>query len=568
MSLSMPDAEVFDSRRLRVVNAELRRRELSLCEDSLRTYVGEAWQHIEPGTTFIPNWHIDAICDHLQAVSDGDIKRLIINIPPRCMKSLTVSVMWPTWDWITRPARKWLFSSYAQSLSTRDSLKCRRLIQSEWYNSRWGDRFQLTRDQYAKIRFENSAFGYRIATSVTGMIIGEGGDIVVVDDPHNTLEAESELVRNGVLDWWDMAMSTRLNSLKDGAFVIIMQRLHEADLSGHILANELGWDHLMLPMRYEPSHPHALTSSLGFTDPREDEGELLWPERVGDTELVPLEQKLGAYAASGQLQQRPSPAGGGIFQRQWFRYFADEGDHYKLRQDNWMVQRVLKADCWIFFTVDMALTTKTTSDYSVIQVWAVEKIAHRVTPTEKKVERSVYADYLREDIPNRGGNMMLIDQWRDRAVVPTVENMIRTMMGKWKPVWVGIEDRHVGSAVIQRFVADGLPIVKLKDAGKDKVTRASMGSVWMENGKVYFPESNPPWLADLEHELELFDHGDHDDQVDCLSYAAAYSNQRNLWKKPTIADLPLDSMGKILGMDKVLSPKPEAESAFAMDVKK
>jgi hypothetical protein len=278
---------------------------------SLREFTKAAWPTIEPGVEFKNNWHIDAVSDHLQAVVNGDIKRLIINVPPRHMKSLSVAVLLPAWTWATQPSKKFLYASYAASLSIRDSTKCRRLIDSPWYQAHFGTKFRLTDDQNQKQRFENDATGYRIATSVGGALTGDGGDIICIDDPHNSVEADSAKVREGVLDWWDQAMQTRLNDPKTGAFIIIMQRLHEQDLTGHVLANQLGdeWDHLMLPARYEVGHPTPMKSTLGFTDPRTKEGDLLWPERIDEQTLSNLERSLGSYAAAGQLQQRPKPQG-------------------------------------------------------------------------------------------------------------------------------------------------------------------------------------------------------------------------------------------------------------------
>ena len=247
---------------------------------SLKEFTKNSWSTIEAGREFHDNWHIDALSEHLQAVVEGDIKRLIINVPPRHMKSISVAVALPAWTWTIQPDKRFLFASYAGSLSIRDSVKCRRLIDSQWYKNHFGGGFSLTSDQNQKQRFENDKTGYRIATSVDGALTGEGGDIIVIDDPHNVREAESSVVREGVLEWWDQAMQTRLNDPKTGAFIIIMQRVHEKDLTGHILANDMGWDHLCLPARYEPNHPTPSQSSLGFVDPRTTEGELLWPNRI------------------------------------------------------------------------------------------------------------------------------------------------------------------------------------------------------------------------------------------------------------------------------------------------
>ncbi len=282
-----------------------------LAENYLKHFTRQAWHVLEPTTAFVSGWHIDAICEHLEAVSRGEITRLLINIPPRHTKSLLVSVLWPCWSWIHNPSSRWLFVSYGQDLSTRDSVKCRRLITSQWYQERWGDKFAITSDQNQKTRFENNKTGYRLATSVGGMLTGEGGGFLIIDDPHNVKEAESDTIRESILRWYDEVLSTRLDDPKTGAKVIIMQRVHERDLSGHVLQKEAGYTHLCLPARYETDR--RCTTVLGFSDPRKEEGEPLWPALYGDKELTELENSLGSYAAAGQLQQRPSPRGGGMF---------------------------------------------------------------------------------------------------------------------------------------------------------------------------------------------------------------------------------------------------------------
>ena len=182
-----------------------------LAARQLREFVSQAWPIVEPSTPFTPGWHIDAIVEHLEAVTNGNIRNLLINVPPRHMKSLLVSVFWPAWEWIRWPERRWLYSSYAAQLSIRDSVKCRRLIESPWYQQRWRDHFALTSDQNAKARFDNNRSGYRLSTSVGGAATGEGGDRIVCDDPHNVQEAESDAVRKSTTDWFDIVMSTRLN---------------------------------------------------------------------------------------------------------------------------------------------------------------------------------------------------------------------------------------------------------------------------------------------------------------------------------------------------------------------
>jgi hypothetical protein len=326
---------------------------------SLREFTKAAWPTIEPGVDFQNNWHIDAISDHLEAVVNGDIKRLIINVPPRHMKSISVAVAMPAWTWVSQPHKKFLYASYAASLSIRDSTKCRRLIDSPWYKAHFGDKFRLTDDQNQKQRFENDKTGYRIATSVNGALTGDGGDLIVIDDPHNSVEADSAKVREGVLEWWDQAMQTRLNDPRTGAFVIIMQRLHEQDLTGHVLANQLGdeWSHLCLPARYEIGHPTPSRSPLGFVDPRSAEGELLWPERIDDKTLSNLERSLGTYAAAGQLQQRPSPKGGGILKASWWV--------------PWESEEMPKNIEYVLQSWDTAFESKESSSFSARTTWGV-----------------------------------------------------------------------------------------------------------------------------------------------------------------------------------------------------
>lgn len=255
------------------------------------------------------------MCEHLEAVSAGQITRLMINIPPRHTKSLTVSVFWPVWDWLQHPERQFLFASYIEKLSIRDCIKSRRVFQSPLFQEMLyysQPDLVLTSDQNTKTKYENSKNGYRMATAVDSGNTGEGGDIIGIDDPHNIKEGESKAKREGVITWWDEVMPTRLNVPKTGAFVVIMQRTHHLDLCGHVLAREGSeWDQLILPAEYERT---VRVTSLGWKDPRRKEGTLLCEARFDKETLRKLKRSLGSYATAGQLQQRPSPRGGGIFE--------------------------------------------------------------------------------------------------------------------------------------------------------------------------------------------------------------------------------------------------------------
>jgi predicted phage terminase large subunit-like protein len=275
---------------------------------NLAHFIKLAWAQVEPSYKFINNWHVDAICDHLQALAARDIRQLIINIPPRCMKSLTCAVFFPAWRWTTVPHEKYVYASYAQNLSVRDSMKMRRLVKSSWYQERWP--MKMEDDQDNKMKYQNEYSGYRLATAIKGVGTGEGGDFIIADDPHNVVEGESELVRKGVVEWWDESMSTRLNDPKTGCRLVIMQRVHERDLCGHLLEKG-GWTHLMLPMEFEPERK-CYVEATKFSDPRTQDGELLWPERIGESEIAMLKTNMGAYAYAGQEQQRPAPRKGAM----------------------------------------------------------------------------------------------------------------------------------------------------------------------------------------------------------------------------------------------------------------
>ncbi len=297
-------------------------------EGSLHDFIKVMWPVLEPAREFVDGWAIQAICEHLEAVTRGEIRRLLINVPPGFMKSLTINVFWPAWEWgpKQRPDLRHVSASYAESLSVRDNTKCRRLIQSELYQSMWGHVFTLDSD--AKVKFDNDHTGFKMATSVGGAVVGERGDRFTIDDPHNIKDAESEAKRESTLQWLTEIVPTRINDPETSFIGMIMQRVHERDCSGIIIASELGWEHLCLPMEFEHDHPNKSHTSLNFVDPRKEDGELLWPERFTprhlEDELKPqLRLWGGEYAVSGQLQQRPAPRGGGMFQKQDLTIIAE-----------------------------------------------------------------------------------------------------------------------------------------------------------------------------------------------------------------------------------------------------
>lgn len=288
--------------------------EREFCARSLAGFVKQAWPVVEPTTPLKWGWALDAVCEHLEAVSSGDILELLINVPPGCMKSLLVGVMLPAWEWgpRNRQGLRYLGTAHKQDLAVRDNMKCRRLVESEWYQRRWP--VKLTSDQNAKTKFENDATGFREAMAFTSMT-GSRGDRLLIDDPLSADDANSDAKRLAAEITFCEALPTRVNNERS-AKVVIMQRLHERDTSGVILAREMGYVHLCLPMEFEPER--KCSTAIGFTDPRTDAGELLFPERFDRAQVDKLKAQMGGYATAGQFQQRPAPREGGMFKRHWF----------------------------------------------------------------------------------------------------------------------------------------------------------------------------------------------------------------------------------------------------------
>lgn len=493
--------------------------EAERCRRSLRHFAGASWPLVEPGVPFVSNWHIDVICEHLEAVSRREIRRLIINIPPRCMKSLTVAVFWPCWEWLERPETKWLFASYGEKLSHRDSMKCRRLIKTAGLSGAPNrgiveqlgyqgllrilsdeEPWELAADQDAKGKFENTRSGYRLATSVSGIATGEGGDNIVLDDVHKADEAESDTVRQGVIDWHDGTIPTRFNQPKTGAEVVMGQRLHEEDICGHLL-EQGGWTHLCLPMEYEPKHTFVWPE-----DPRSEEGELLWPERIGPDEVTAMKTGLGGYRAAGQLQQRPAPAEGLLFKRKHFRRwrirFEQTGSlryhMYELEQDSGEPLHVDGGQCAIFQTVDAAASDKTTADYSVVSTWALTPQRHVLL---------LHVARQKFDVLEVAGFFERENAARDRP-----------------PLW--IEELGAGKGPLKTLRLHGYPAMALQPqqgTQLDKIARAWPAIAAYEAHTIFHPvesEETEEWLAKFEHELLSFPNGKNDDQVDTVSYAA------------------------------------------------
>lgn len=471
-----------------------------LAQRSLSYFAKQAWHVVEPSTEYTHGWHIDAICEHLEAVSNGQIRNLIINIPPRHAKSLLVSVFWPVWTWATKPEIRWLFASYADGLAVRDSLKCRRIILSPWYQSQWGNVFQLTGDQNAKTRFENSKTGYRIATGVGGLSTGEGGDIVAVDDPIKSFDASSLAARESVIDWWDLAMSTRLNNPKTSAKVVIMQRLHEQDLTGHLLSKMQSggehYEHLCLPAEYEET---KRVTVLGWRDPRTVSNVLLWPERFDRKSIDGLKQALGSYGTAGQLQQHPAPTEGGMIKRAWWRFWIGKDTNpppVTTRLGDGTVYehpQVVLPDVFDDMIQSWDMTFKDTkgSDFVAGGVWGKQQ-----------------------------ANSYMLDLTHKRMDITATIRAVQDLSLKWPETYAKIvEDKANGPAVIGMLQGQVSGLIAY-DPKAGKEGRVNAVSPQIESGNVYLPHPTiAPWVDAMIDECASFPNGAHDDMVDQMTQA-------------------------------------------------
>jgi len=308
---------------------------------------------LEPATPLQWNWHLDLLCEHLTLVAQGKCRRLIINVPPRSMKSLLCTVFYPVWRWISAPQRRFMFVSYSEELSTDHSVFRRNVLNSELYRKFWATRVCFAKDQNLKTQYENTQRGVMFATSITGSATGKGCDELIVDDPLNAQNAFSDKERQTTNRNFDATFRSRLNDPATGSIVLVMQRLHEDDLAGHLLAREPGaWTHIKLPAEAEVPEVWRFPISVEKTQERRP-GDLLWPERFPREVLDGLKTALGSWAYAGHYQQNPAPFEGGIIKRDWIRYYRE----------------LPEGKCKWIQSWDCSFKETRNSDYVVGQVW-------------------------------------------------------------------------------------------------------------------------------------------------------------------------------------------------------
>lgn len=488
---------------LRAIQAERARRkaqerfdaELLSAAASLSSFVKAAWHILEPGQEYSHGWHIDAMCEHLEAVSTGDITRLLMNVPPGSMKSLLCGVFFPAYEWgpLRQPHLRYLGTSHKEALAIRDNLKCRRLIESDWFQERWPT--PLVKDQNAKGKFENTSTGFREAMAFTSMT-GSRGDRVILDDPLSVDDANSEVERDKVNGTFRESLPTRLNNPKDSAIIVVMQRLHEDDVSGLILSKDFGYEHLMIPMEFEPDR--ACVTSIGWEDPRREEGELMAPDRFPREVVERDKVLLGSYAAAGQFQQRPAPKGGGILRRDCWELWGnpDDADDPQFR--------TFPAFEFVLGSLDGAYTEKEENDPCAMTLWGV------------------YRD--RHDVPK----VMLMNAWRQRLELHDLVTKTHQSCKRFKVDVLLIEAKATGHSVSQElrrlYANEGYAIELVNPGTKDKTARAYAVQPILEAGTVFAPDRS--WADMVITECEQFPRGKHDDLVDTVTQALTWLRTR------------------------------------------
>lgn len=448
-----------------------------------KTFLQEGWKILEPANKLVHAWYIDYLCEHLMLVTDGKIKKLLINMPPRNGKSNIVTVLWPIWSWTRKPWLRWIFCSYSAGLSVKHSIDRRRIIESPWFKENWGALVNLSDDQNQKQEYENSRRGTMVATSVGGTITGKGGDVIVEDDMINPLEAESEASRHHAISMHQNVLSTRLDNPMTGIRVVVEQRTHAKDLSSHILKNESGWRHLILPLRSE--NKTVITFPVSNKEIVREAGSLLNPERQGVKEYEDIKKTMGTRSFVAQCQQDPTDEAGNILKREWWKFYRALPPGFDITIQSW----------------DMTFKKTEEGSYVVGQVW-------------KK----------------RGLDFYLVDQFRDRVDFTGSITAMLGLTGKHvESTGKLVEEAANGPAIISALQNKISGIIPIKPLGT-KLARAQAVAPLIESGHIHLPDPMSfPWVHDFIEECAAFNghSGETNDQVDAMSQAVTWLNELN-----------------------------------------
>ena len=444
----------------------------AVARQDFAAFTHRCFTSLSPGARFEPNWHIEAMAYHLEQVRLGKIKRLIINMPPRSLKSIVSSVAFPAFFLGHDPTKRLICVSYGSDLATKHANDCRSIMKSDWYRTMFpGTVVSALKDTEGE--FLTTRNGYRLTTSLDGTLTGRGGDVIIIDDPLKPIDALSDAKRERVNHWYFNTLLSRLDDKKDGAIILVMQRLHLNDLTGVLLQGSNEWIVLTLQAIAEENERIRISDSAFHSRAI---GEVLHQAREPREILDSIKSQMGSYTFAAQYQQRPIPAGGGLIKPGWVRRYVTLPPH------EWSAQIVL--------SLDTASKDGCENDWSVCTAWLLN-------------EHTYY----------------LVDVMRIRVDYPTLKERMIAFAKVHKPSKILIEDCGVGTALIPELKATGHSVIAVKPE-RDKKTRLSVESAKFESGQVYFPE-RAPWLAELEAELFSFPQSRHDDQVDAISQALA-----------------------------------------------
>lgn len=447
----------------------------ALLRTDFMSFVERTFMELNPQTCFLRAPHIEVMASRMEDCRLGKTKRLIVNLPPRSLKSIVVSVAFPAWLLGHDPSAQIICASYGQDLADKLARDCRTLMTSAFYR-RLFPGTRLSPDKQSVHDFITTAQGGRMSTSVGGVLTGRGADFIILDDPLKPDDAMSETRRNGVNDWYDNSLLSRLNNKETGVIIIVMQRLHQDDLAGHVL-EQAQWDLVSFPATAEEDETHVIDSPFGRRFFVRHLGDVLHPERESAVTLAGIRQMMGEYNYQSQYQQNPIPQGGSIFKADWFKYY---------RPDELPIRFNLIVQSW-----DTANKNTELNDYSVCTTWGVYK-------------KSIY----------------LLDVFRRRLTYPELKRAVLQPRDKYRPRYILIEDKASGTQLIQDLKSEGvLGIHPFKPLpGNDKILRAYEQAASFEAGIVYFPTA-APWLDDYLRELTTFPGSKYDDQVDSTTQA-------------------------------------------------
>ncbi|WP_020469302.1 phage terminase large subunit [Zavarzinella formosa] len=466
------------------------------------------WEVLEPSNRFNgghSEWYVDAICDHLSHLFE--IKRLLVNIPPRHTKSLLCSVFFPVWLWLQDPTLKVLCCSYSLGLAKELSMKSRRLVESPLYQRFYSEKFQLEADQNTQLKFSTTKTGYRQATSIESGTLGLGGDVIIFDDPNDVASINSKSERDKVTTFWREVLSSRVNNQPGKtARVVVQQRCHPEDLSGYILEHDCGeWTKLILPFEFDKSR--SVTTSIGWSDPRQRNGQPLSNRIPSDEIEIWKREKRKAWRA--QYNQDPASDDGSHFKREDFRYFTEDDDNYYLGE-----RVVKKKNCFRFVSTDLAISLKTTADWSVFAIVDITPDGDLIVPRLK----------------------------RDRLTAGQLVQTFKSVNETYKPAYHLVEQVGFQDFAIQQLRAEGITIRPVRPT-TDKLTRSTDLQVKVEAGRLWLPEK-ADWTKGLEDELIGFPNGKNDDMVDTLAWAAQEATRKaRKLSKPT-ETVPLDGAAR------------------------